>query len=96
MTVINKDIDIDELIHNTSPEELWAMSRNKTPIQINWIGEESEDAAKIYDIMDLTDLEYADVESLLYEPHKARLCDIQTYCRVMNIDVLTFIQKALD
>ena len=80
MTVINKDIDIDidELIHNTSPEELWAMSRNKMPIQINWIGEESEDAEKIYNIMDLTDLEYADVESLLYEPHKARLCDIQT------------------
>ena len=93
MTAVLKKIDIDELIHNMTPEELWAMSHDKTPIQINWTDEELKESAKIHEIMDLTDLAYADVECLLNEPHKARLCDIKIYCRVLKIDFLAFVQK---
>ena len=95
MTVATKISDIDDIIHNMTPAELWAMSRDVTPIQINWTMEEAETAEKIYDLMDLTELEYEDIECILDTPHKARLCDIQTYCNTLNINVLDFIEKAL-
>jgi hypothetical protein len=95
MTALINKIDIDERIHNMTPEELWAMSRNAQPIQINATQGEFERAEKIYELMDLTDLEYADVECLIYEPHKARLCDIKVYCHALNINFLDFIQKVM-
>ena len=83
-------------IQSLSLPELKALFANGTPVIMNWaVDENPEQLAKIYDIMDLTELEYADVECLLYTPHKARLCDIQTYCHALNIDVLAFIQKVL-
>ena len=95
MTAATKINDIDDIIHNMTPAELWAMSENVAPIQINWTEEEAEKAEKIYDLMDLTELEYEDIECILDTPHKARLCDIQTYCNALNINVLDFIKKAL-
>ena len=95
MTAVINNLDIDELIQNMTPEELWAMSRDKSPIQINATKEEQKRAEQIYEIMDLTDLEYSDIECILYEPHKARLCDIKSYCQALNINVLDFIQKVL-
>ena len=96
MTVAIEDTDLDARIHNTTPEELWAMSRNKTPIQVNWLEEMPENLHQIHDIMDLTGLTYADVEGLLYEPHKARLCDIKIYCHALKIDMVAFIQKSVE
>ncbi len=87
--------EVEDILHNMSAEELWQLNANNTPIQTNATQEEYERAEKIYEIMDLTDLEYADIECLLYEPHKARLCDIKTYCQALNINVLDFIQQAL-
>ncbi len=87
--------EIEDILQNMSAAELWQLDADVEPINFNYSKDEIEKSKKIYDIMDLTDLEYADIEYLLYEPHKARLCDIETYCRVMKIDVLAFIQKAL-
>ncbi len=95
MTATTKMKDIDDIIHNMTAAELWAMNEGVAPIQINWTKEEAEKAQKIYDLMDLTELEYEDIECILDTPHKARLCDIQTYCNALNINVLDFIEKAL-
>ena len=54
MTASIKNIDIDELIHNMRPEQLWKMSQDAPPIQINATEEEFDRAEKIYEIMDLT------------------------------------------
>ena len=95
MTAVIKNTDIDELIQSMTPKELWAMSRHAKPIQVNWTEEEVEKSDKIYKIMDLTALDYADVECLLNEPLKARLGDIKIYCQAMNLNVLDFIQNLL-
>ena len=87
--------EIEDILQNMSAAELWQLDADVEPIQFNYSKEEIEKSKKIYDLMDLTDLEYADLECLLYEPNKARLCDIQTYCYALNINVLEFIQKTL-
>ena len=79
MIELSKEIDIDDLIHNMTPEELWAMSKDKEPINTKWTDEEIEQSKKIYEIMDLTDLDFEDVEKVLYEPRNAPLFAIEIY-----------------
>ena len=96
MTAIKlTNTEIEDILQNMSAAELWQLDADVEPIQSHYSKEEIEKSKKIYDLMDLTDLEYADIECLLYEPHKARLCDIQVYCHALNINVLEFVQKSL-
>jgi hypothetical protein len=85
----------DDFIQSLSVAELKAWSADSTPIALNYTQEEIEKSEQIYKIMDDTDLDYEDVEKILFEPKKASLGVIQTYCKTLNIDILDFIEKAL-
>jgi hypothetical protein len=87
--------EIEDILHNMSPSELWQLNDGVQPINIHFKSVNIEKSQKIYDIMDLTDLEYADVEGLLDNPYNATLSDIHTYCKAMNLDMLDFIKKAM-
>ena len=95
MTLTHNKAETSEYIQSLSIGEIKAMFANGRPIKANWTDEEDEQAEKIYHIMDVTDLDYADVLRLLNEPRKAPLGDIEMYCHAMNIDLIDFIQKAL-
>jgi Ca2+-binding EF-hand superfamily protein len=85
----------DDFIQSLSIAELKAWSVDSTPITLNYTQEEIEKSEQIYKVMDETDLDYEDVEKILFEPKKASLGVIQTYCKTLNIDIVDFIGKAL-
>ena len=87
--------NVDEYIQSLSVEQLREWCADSTPIKINWTKEEIEKSNKIYEIMDLTDLDYAEVELILDNPRTAPLCNIQIYCKAMKLDMFEFIGKAL-
>ena len=87
--------NVDEYIQNMSVEELNEWCKDATPIELNYSKEEIEQSKKIYEIMDLTDLDFEDVEKVLYEPRNAPLYAIEIYCKRLNINTLEFIQKVL-
>lgn len=96
MTLTRSKQETSEYIQSLSIAEIKALFADGTPVKMNWADDEDfEQSERIYLIMDLTDLEYADVLRLLNEPRKAPLGDIETYCRAMNINILDFIQNAL-
>ncbi len=87
--------NVDEYIQSLSVEQLREWCDDSTPIKINWTDEEIEKSNKIYEIMDLTDLNYVEVELILDNPRTAPLCNIQIYCKAMKLDMFEFIGKAL-
>ena len=87
--------NVDEYIQSLSIEQLRDWCADSTPIKINWTKEEIEKSNQIYEIMDLTDLDYTEVELLLDNPRTAPLCNIQIYCQAMKLDMFEFIYKAL-
>ena len=87
--------NIDEYIQSLSVEQLREWCADSTPIKIKWTEEEIEKSNKIYEIMDLTDLDYAEVELILDNLRTAPLCNIQIYCKSMKLDMFEFIGKAL-
>jgi hypothetical protein len=87
--------EIDNIYQSMSAAELWQLNSGNTPIELNYTQEEIEKSEQIYTIMDETDLDYEDVEKILFEPKKASLGVIQTYCKTLNIDIVDFIEKAL-
>ena len=87
--------EVADILHNMSAADLWQLNEGVEPIVFDYSKEDIRRVQEIYDLMDLTELEYEDIECTLDTPHKARLCDIQTYCNTLNINVLDFIEKAL-
>ena len=87
--------NVDEYIQSLSVEQLRDWCADSTPIKIDWAEEEIEKSNKIYEIMDSTDLDYAEVEVILDNPRTAPLCNIQIYCKAMKLDMFEFIGKAL-
>ena len=87
--------EVADILHNMSAADLWQLNEGVEPIVFDYSKEDIRRVQKNYDLMDLTELEYKDIECILDTPHKARLCDIQTYCNALNINVLDFIEKAL-
>jgi hypothetical protein len=85
----------DEYIQSLSISELKAWCADTIPVQLNYTQEEIEQSQHILEIVDATDLDYEVVEKILYEPTKATLVDIKTYCKALNINTLAFIEKAL-
>ena len=96
MILTRNKAETSEYIQSLPIEEIKALFANGKPVKLSWADEEdAEQSEKIYQIMDLTDLEYRVVLRLLNEPRKAPLEDIETYCRVMNIEIFDFIKDAL-
>ena len=87
--------NVDKYLQSLSVEQLRDWCADSTPIKINWTEEEIEKSNKIYEIMDLTDLDYAEVELILDNSRTAPLCNIQIYCKAMKLDMFEFIGKAL-
>ena len=87
--------EIDNIYQSMSASELWQLNADAESIEINYSKEEIEKSDKIYEIMDLTDLDYAEVELILDNPRNAPLCNIQIYCKAMKLDMFEFIGKAL-
>ncbi len=89
------NIEVEDILHNMSPAELWQLNANVEPVnRLN--GEiDSKKAEKIYNIMALTALEYENIERILDNPYNAPLCDIHIYCKALNLDIIEFIKKTL-
>jgi hypothetical protein len=87
--------EVEDILHNMSATELWQLNAHVAPINLNNTKVETEKAQKIYDMMDLTGLEYDQVERILDAPYNAPVCDIHIYCKAMGIDVVEFIKKVL-
>ena len=87
--------NVDEYIQSLSVEQLREWCADSKPIKIDWTEKEIEKSNKIYEIMDLTDLDYAEVELILDNPRNAPLYNIQIYCKAMKLDMFEFIGKAL-
>ena len=87
--------EVEDILHNMSAAELWALNANVEPINLRNEPIDTEKTEKIYALMDLTELEYDSVERLLYNPYNASLSDIHIYCEALDIDVIEFIKKAL-
>ena len=88
-------IEVDNIYQSMSARESWQLGSDTEPIELNYTQEDIEKSEQIYPIMDATDLDYEDVEKILFEPKKASLGVIHTYCKALNINILEFIEKAL-
>ncbi len=87
--------EIEDILHNMSPAELWQLNAGVEPINTDRTPIDVEKSQKIYAIMDLTDLEYEQVERLLDNPYSATLSDIHIYCKALDLDMIEFIKKAM-
>jgi hypothetical protein len=87
--------EIDNIYHSMSAKELWQNSKDVIPIEVHYTQEDIARGELIYPLMDATELEYKEIETILFDPKRALLGDIQIYCRALNIDVLEFIEKTL-
>jgi hypothetical protein len=84
---------IEDYIHSLSITELKKLGENVAPIKLNHTPEEMEVAEQIWDIMDLTGLDFESVETILIEPKQASLKNIAIYCKALNINFLDFTSK---
>ena len=88
-------IEIDNIYQSMSAHELWQLGSDTEPIELHDTQEGIEKSEQIYPIMDATDLNFEDVEKILFDPLRATLGTIRTYCKAMNVNILEFIEKAL-
>jgi hypothetical protein len=88
---------IDDIFQSMSAAELWELHQDVKPINFpRPTSEEIEISEKIWAVMDATGLEYSSVEKILFSPRQAMLGEVAVYCKELNINILKFIEQALD
>jgi hypothetical protein len=86
--------NVEDYIQSLSITELKKLGENVMPLQLNYTQEEMEIAEKIWDIMDLTGLDFESVEKILIAPKQASLKNIAIYCKALDINFFDFTNKA--
>jgi hypothetical protein len=87
--------NINDIYHNLSPDELWALGKDTPATKVNWTAAEHAEFEKLCDLQDKTDLEFDVLRLILNKPHEASLGNILIYCNALNIDPHTFLEKTL-
>jgi hypothetical protein len=87
--------NIDDLYHNLSPDELWALGKDAPATKVNWTAEEHQEFEQLCDLQDKTDLEFDVLRLILNRPHEASLGNILIYCNALSIDIHVFLEKTL-
>ena len=93
MNTLDTTESIEDYIHSLSIAELKQLGKNVLPIKLNHTQEEMEMAEQIWEIMDLTGLDFEAVENILIAPKQASLKNIAIYCNALNINFLDFTNK---
>jgi hypothetical protein len=96
MTTLAEKIDIDDLIHNLTYEEVWAMGRGAKPVQMNWLAGDFDENEENFTTKNGSVISSNLLDLMQYNPMSASLEQILTYCKAIDFDPIVFIKTVLE
>ena len=86
---------MDEIYHNLTPDELWALGKDTPKSELNWTEEEHREFEELCVLQDQTGLDFDVLRLILNNPQEASMSDVLIYCNALNIDPHSFLDTLL-